>query len=324
MRPFGPASASEIDAVLERPLGGALQLDVDRQAKRLPRRRLGLEPGCALWAAARVDGQLRLPVLAAQVGVVGRLDAGLADRVGGLVALALQLLVLLRRDLADVAEHLGGERPVRIAAEEAVLHPHAGELAAVLVQVVDLVLLEAALHDDRSQRVVAVLLQLREHVLDARAGDQRQRTELRALRSPRLRQVGGPQLDARAGDVLDEQAAVTVEHRPARRVEADRAHAVVVRGDEVTVAGEHLQRPEPEEEDGEDGERERGEDRDAERKLRRQAIGLFGARVARQEAAGAAHRAASQGGAPPARGHRAPAAGRAGGSARRRGRSGSG
>ena len=51
------------------------------------------------------------------------------------------------------------------------------------------------------------------------------------------------------------------------------------------VAGEHLERPEPQEEHGEDGERDEAEDRDAQRELRRQPVRLLDPRVAGQEAA---------------------------------------
>ncbi len=61
------------------------------------------------------------------------------------------------------------------------------------------------------------------------------------------------------GTFVDEHVAVPVEDRPARRVDPERAHPVVVRRGEVLVAGQHLQRPEPEEEHREDGERDEAE-----------------------------------------------------------------
>ena len=63
------------------------------------------------------------------------------------------------------------------------------------------------------------------------------------------------------------------------------AQLVVLRRVQVAVAGEHLERPEPEEEDGEDGERERAEHADAERELRREAVRLRDPRIGRQERA---------------------------------------
>ena len=51
---------------------------------------------------------------------------------------------------------------------------------------------------------------------------------------------------------------------------------------EVHVAREDLQRPEAEEEDGEDGERDHAEDADAEREARRQPVGSLDAGVGRR------------------------------------------
>ena len=235
----------EVDAVAQRALCGALQVDVDRQPQRVAEGVARLHHREPLLTSARVEGPLFLAVLAAQVRVVGRLDTRLSDRIGRLVALALELLVLSRRDLPDVAEDLRGERLIGIGAKEAVLELNAGELALVLGDVVVLVALDAPLHDHRRQRVVAVLVEARDHVLHADAGDDRKRAELRALGRPRLGQVRRPQHDARAGDVADEQAAVAVANGAARRLDAARPHPVVVRGREVALAREHLERPEP-------------------------------------------------------------------------------
>ena len=62
----------------------------------------------------------------------------------------------------------------------------------------------------------------------------------------------------------------------------------------VLVAGEHLERPEPQEEHREDGERDEAEDRDAQGELRRQAVGLLDARVGGQEARAICARSAKQ------------------------------
>src|SRR5205823_14322448 len=124
----------------------------DRQPQRLPRRRPGLEDRGGLGASPRVDRHLRGSVLAAQVAVVRLLDARLPDRVARLVALALQPLVLLRGDLTHIAENLRGEGLVRVLAEVAVGESHSGKLVLVLVEVVDLLLLDPSLNDDRCQR----------------------------------------------------------------------------------------------------------------------------------------------------------------------------
>ena len=89
--------------------------------------------------------------------------------------------------------------------------------------------------------------------------------------------------------------------RAARR-SASRASWLFSRGDEVLVPGQHLQRPEPEEEDREHGEREEAEDPDAEDELRCQPVRSVDARVARQETPWADRGwAASQRTRPPAR-----------------------
>ena len=92
-----------------------------------------------LRPAERVDAQLRRAGDAAQVAVVGRLDAALADLVAGLVALALRASSsCCWRDLADVAEQLRRERVVRVVAEvRRARVVDARELVRVLVEVVD-------------------------------------------------------------------------------------------------------------------------------------------------------------------------------------------
>src|SRR5207302_1088109 len=97
---------------------------------------------------------------AAQVAVVARLYAGLADDLSGLVPLALQRLQLARGDLPHVAEQVGGERLVRVLAQGSGSGPDAGELDAPLGEVVDLICVDAALDDDRRQRVARVLADL--------------------------------------------------------------------------------------------------------------------------------------------------------------------
>ena len=131
--------------------------------------------------------------------------ARLADRVARLVALLLQALVVLGGDLADVAEHLRGERLVRVLAQEAVSQADAGELVLVLEQVVDLLLLDPSLHDHRRQRVVTGLGERGDDVLRRHARHDREPPQLRALRRPRPRQVARPKLDTCAGSVRDER-----------------------------------------------------------------------------------------------------------------------
>src|SRR5262249_55534599 len=155
----------------------ALELRVDRELERVAGDRLRLRNDDALLTSERVDGQLRRPVLAAEVRVVRGLDARLPDLVGRLVALLLQRRVLLRVDRTDVAQHLRRERLVRVLPERRLLEPGARELRLVLLEIEVLVLLEAALDDNRCDRVVLALLELREHRRDADARNLRERAK---------------------------------------------------------------------------------------------------------------------------------------------------
>src|SRR5207247_1981115 len=112
-----------------------------------------------------------------------------------------------------------------------------------------------------------------------------------------------PDVDARAERVLDEDAAVAVEYEPALRVDRERTHAVVVCLRQILVAREHLEGPEPQEEHREHRQRDEAEHGDAQGELRRQAVRLLDARIARQETAAARLLLpATQGGAPRTRG----------------------
>ena len=86
----------------------------------------------------RVDLEVLDAVAAAQPLVVGQLDPGLADDVAGRVAAEAPLLELVGRDLADVAEHVGGGRPGRVLAQGQHLGGDPGEAVGVLGQVEEL------------------------------------------------------------------------------------------------------------------------------------------------------------------------------------------
>ena len=126
------------DRLLERVVGGALEAEVERQAQPLALLRLAARDLAAVVAVAeRVDDDAREAVLAAQVAVVGLLDAVLADARAGRDAAVLLLLQLVRRDLAQRAEQLGGELLVRVGAQEQLLDVDAGELVLALLEVVE-------------------------------------------------------------------------------------------------------------------------------------------------------------------------------------------
>ncbi len=73
-------------------------------------------------------------VAAAEDRVVLELEAGRADPVARLEALVGGLLELVRTDLADVAEQVGAERPVRVVADVDLRGGDAGELVLALAR----------------------------------------------------------------------------------------------------------------------------------------------------------------------------------------------
>ena len=73
--------------------------------------------------------------------------------------------------------------------------------------------------------------------------------------------------------------AVPIEDRAARSLDADVAALVVLSGAEQLLAVQDLERPESQEERGEDGERHHPEQADPQREFRREAVGLFDSRV---------------------------------------------
>jgi hypothetical protein len=86
------------------------------------------ESGGRLLSAERVNALDLESRRAAQVLVVLRLDAGLADRVPGVVALLRQRVELFLRDLADVAEHVRRELAMWVVTERRVVDLDAGEI----------------------------------------------------------------------------------------------------------------------------------------------------------------------------------------------------
>ena len=100
------------DLPLEQPLGLLLEVEVERQGERPAGPGL-LAPVLVEHPAAAVDHHHALALGAAQVLVVALLDPLLADQVARLVA-AVGGGDLGRGDLAQVAEHVGGLRPVAV------------------------------------------------------------------------------------------------------------------------------------------------------------------------------------------------------------------
>ena len=79
-------------------------------------------------------------------------------------------------------------------------------------------------------------------------------------------QVLGRDLERQRGPVVDEHVAVAVEDLAARRLDLDLADLVVLGLGQIAVARQHLQVPEPQEDDREHRQRDPAEHRDAERR----------------------------------------------------------
>ena len=323
-RPLAVA-VREADSVLERLLGGLLELQVEREAQRVPR----LRQRRGDHGAARVVGRVHVQPLgagdAAQVRVVARLDAGLADLVAGLVALLRLALQLARGDLADVAEHLRGERAIRVVPDVAPFDGHAGKLARVLGEVDDHRLARRVTHDDGRERIAGAPLDARRDLVQRHAGHVREPAQLGVAVVVDLRQVVGPQPHGFRGLVEDEHPPVPVEDRPSRRLDAHGAVRVRLRLVDVLRPGEHLQRPETQEERREDDEHDHAQNRDAQREPLRDAVRVDDRVARRQEPAPAAWppafcRRASQAAEPRSRGQSGRSAAAACARARRRGR----
>src|SRR5207248_2883651 len=114
--------------------------------------------------------------------------------------------------------------------------------------------------------------------------DPRQALQLAVPVRVDLRQVGRPDLDPGRGGVRYERRPVAVEDRPAWGLQTDGPQLVVLSGLQVMRALKDLERPEPEEERGEHGERDHAEDPDPQGEPRGQPVRLDDVRARRQEA----------------------------------------
>src|SRR5207302_11239904 len=119
----------------DRLLALLLQAEVDRELEVLALGGLA-QRELAGGAPERVDLHARGAVVAAQVPVVGPLDAVLAH--GGALpdALEPQQLELPGTDLPDRAEHVGADVPVRVLAQVNARDGDAGEVVLALEQIV--------------------------------------------------------------------------------------------------------------------------------------------------------------------------------------------
>ena len=270
-------AAAVLDAVGDRDsaglghgvLAGALEVEVERELELLALDRLALGER-PLGPPEGVDLDAGRPGLAAQVAVVGVLQAALPHDGALRHAAEARLLELARADLAHGAEDLRRQLIVGIGAQEHRLHVHARELVLALQDVVAHGGADVLLERDVGVGQQLLLLgDLADHLRLPHAQDGPQPGQQLVAPGAGRRDLVGPQLHGDRDPVVHEDAAVAVEHVAARRRHDDVADLVVRRLRQVLVARQHLQVPQAEEDDGEHRQRHAREHGHPPRKLRR-------------------------------------------------------
>ena len=277
-----PGSRARSHPVAERVLGGALELGVDRQPERVPAR------GCCTGSSSLRGRPSESTNRRATPDRPRRKSSYVASTPPSPRSSPARSVSSRSRCSGRPRRHgRAAARRARpgVVPQVAARDDDARELVPVLVQVIDLVGVDAALHGHRRQRIVLPLRDVPCHRRDGNVHDRGQLAQ--HLVAALLRQVGGPDLHRAAGGVPDKDDAVAVDDRPARRLDAHGAEPVVLGAAQVLLAGEDLKGPQAQEEHREDREHEHAEDPDPERELRRQAVRLLHARIGRQEPAGA-------------------------------------
>jgi hypothetical protein len=272
-RPGGPGVAVALGEPLadgHRAVALLLEGEVERELELAAGDRLGRDQRLAARQAGRVDLDPVDAVGPAQELVVGVLDAALTDHAGLRHAGKARLLELTRGDRADVAEQLGGHLAERVGPQVDAGQLHARELLGALGQRhqgppvgVDL---------DRDGGVREVLRAV-DDLSDRRRRHPEEAAEALVEGGPSGRAGREQALVDLDGDGLaagDDRLVVAIEDRPARRLDRDVADPVGVGQLDVLRAGEDLQVPEPEEDDGKEDEREAAERGDADRELGRE------------------------------------------------------
>ena len=314
----GALVAGGLDPVDERLLSRLLEPDVERQPELVARRRVVRDLERAAGPAQGVDPEVRHTGLPAEVRVIGALEARLADVRARPQASSGRRVELLLRDLPDRTEHLRAQRAVRVMAQVGARDLDARELVAVLGEVEHDVVPRRLVDRHGGERIAAVLAEVGRDLPEGHLHEPRELLELRV--PTLLREVRRPDADRGAGHVRDQRDAVPVDDRPARRLHRHRAQLVVLRRPEVLASREHLERPEPQEEDAEDDERDDAEDADPDRDLRREPV--VGSCMLTRNDPGPGRgstvcRRASQGAGPPSRARPTRWGGRGDGRARR-------
>ena len=243
--------AGAVDPVLELLLGGLLDVGIQRQHEVVAGGG-GLLTERADRLSVGVHDVLLRALLTAEVLLVDLLEAAAPHEVVlpvlGEPVVELRILVLLALDLAEVAEHVGGELGIVVLARPRV-RAHAGR------------------HDADAGELVGMLLQVVRHALGDELGDRLRLVVVvpLVLQGPRDRlhadveQVGQVEqhllrvraelvladADLQAHPILDELPALRVLDRAPKRVRLGDLHAVVQRRSAVLRDGQHLEEPQP-------------------------------------------------------------------------------
>ena len=203
-------------------------------------------------------------------------------------------LDLLRGDRSDMAEQLRGQRSAWVAAQVRPLDRQSRELTDPLPQVHDDVPRDSFGKRDRLERVGPALFP--EGLLELGDGNAEHAAQLpEDPRATPARQACRPDPDDLGEPVANDLPPPVVEDRPSRRLDPERPQLVVLRRREVPLPGEHLQRPEPEEEDGEGEQHHGAEDAEPKRDLRRHPVRALHAGIAGHEARAARRDAGNRG-----------------------------
>ena len=246
------------DAELDGVLGRLLDAGIESQHEVVARFRQAATGHDALRPAERVDLDLRGAVLALQPLVVGRLHAALADLVVGQVALELGLFELLGVDLAEIAEDWRGQVSQRVGAQVALLDLHARERLEVLEQVGDQRPRDVAFDDHEVVRQPGLLGDEGQHGLGPHVHERGEAPGQRGELA--LRHVHRSDADGKPGPVVDEDTARAVFDHATRRLDLERAQAVVLGLGHVGLGVEDLQHPETKDKDAENRQRDGGQD----------------------------------------------------------------
>ena len=236
-------------AVAECVLRGALDIEVDGELEALARLG-GLGADLADFAAMTVDNHVLGAVFAAQDGVVRGLDAGAAHDVAGFIHGVVGIVEHVFTDFSDVANEVSGEAVARIEAALLLDGFQFGQL--VFVGLDELLFVGGDVLLERERLVFgrgAVALEDRVNLVGGHVETARDE-----------RQIGGDVValfaDEEAGDggiVVDEEAAFAIEEFAARREDGNFADAVGFSEGVVVLPADHLQTPEAEDQNRQDG-----------------------------------------------------------------------